>query len=91
MKDNVRKTIDVFADIAVKDPEFVFRVQPDEGWRIKNLMWATGSRRNQYIYFGDVITHDTTYSTNLYDMPFGSFVGGKQPFKEHYTCRSVAS
>ena len=29
----------------------------------------------QYKYFGDVITFDTTYRTNLYDMPFGLFIG----------------
>ena len=29
----------------------------------------------QYKYFDDVITFDTTYKTNLYDMPFGLFVG----------------
>lgn len=80
-EDDVRKTIDVFADIAAKDQEFVFRVQPDKGCRIKNLMWATGSSRNQYIYFGDVITFDTTYRTNFYDMPFGLFVGVNNHFQ----------
>lgn len=29
----------------------------------------------QYKFFGDVVTSDTTYKTNLYDMPFGIFVG----------------
>ena len=29
----------------------------------------------QYKFFGDVVTFDTTYRTNLYDMPFGLFVG----------------
>ena len=29
----------------------------------------------QYNYFGDVVTFDTTYNTNLYDMSFGLFVG----------------
>lgn len=80
-KDDVRKTIEVFADIALKDPEFVFRVQPDEGCQINNLMWASGSSRNQYVYFGDVITFDTTYRTNLYDMPFGLFVGVNNHFQ----------
>lgn len=69
-EDDVRKTIDVFAEIAAKDQEFVFRVRPDGECRIKNLMWATGSSSNQYVYFGDVVTFDTTYRTNLYDMPF---------------------
>ncbi|XP_044447978.1 protein FAR1-RELATED SEQUENCE 11 [Triticum aestivum] len=80
-EDDVRKTIDVFAEIAAKDQEFVFRVQPDKGCRIKNLMWATGSSRNQYMYFGDVVTFDTAYRTNLYDMPFGLFVGVNNHFQ----------
>jgi len=28
----------------------------------------------QYMLFGDAITFDITYKTNLYDMPFGLFV-----------------
>lgn len=35
----------------------------------------------QYKYFGDVITFDTTYKTNLYDMPFGLFVGVNNHFQ----------
>ncbi|RYQ95111.1 hypothetical protein Ahy_B08g090141 [Arachis hypogaea] len=31
--------------------------------------------RATYEYFGDVVSFDTTYKTNRYDMPFGSFVG----------------
>lgn len=71
----------MFAGIAAKDPEFVFRVQPNAGCRIKNLMWAAGSNWNQYIYFQDVITFETTYITNLYGMPFGLFVGVKNHFQ----------
>jgi hypothetical protein len=44
-------------------------------------MWATGSSRTDYTYFGDVITFDTTYKTNLYDMPFGLFVGVNNHFQ----------
>ncbi|XP_016206046.1 protein FAR1-RELATED SEQUENCE 5-like [Arachis ipaensis] len=29
-------------------------------------------------YFGDIVTFDTTYKTNRYDMPFGSFVDVNQ-------------
>lgn len=35
----------------------------------------------QYRFFGDVITFDTTYKTNLYDMPFGLFVGVNNHFQ----------
>lgn len=44
-------------------------------------MWASGSSRLQYTFFGDVITFDTTYRTNLYDMPFGLFIGVNNHFQ----------
>jgi hypothetical protein len=79
--DDVKKTIEVFAEIGSKDPEFTYRVLADSDSRIKNLMWANGSSRMQYKYFGDVVTFDTTYRTNLYDMPFGLFVGVNNHFQ----------
>ncbi|XP_037479982.1 protein FAR1-RELATED SEQUENCE 5-like [Triticum dicoccoides] len=79
--DDVKKTMDVFAEIGDKDPHFTYRVQADSEGRIKNLMWATGSIRLQYNSFRDVITFDTTYRTNLYDMPFGLFVGVNNHFQ----------
>lgn len=56
-------------------------MQPDKESRIKNLMWTNGTSRDQYKYFGDVITFDTTYRTILYDMPFGLFVGVNNHFQ----------
>jgi hypothetical protein len=43
--------------------------------RIRNLIWTTRRSRWQYTCFGDVVVFDTTYTTNLYKMPFGLFVG----------------
>ena len=73
--------MDVFTEIGAKDPHFMYRVQSDNEGRIKNLMWASGSSRLQYSFFGDVITFDMTYRTNLYDMPFGLFVGVNNHFQ----------
>lgn len=44
-------------------------------------MWASGNSRLQYTFFGDVVTFDTTYRTNLYDMPFSLFVGVNNHFQ----------
>lgn len=79
--DDVSKTVQVFADLGAKDPEFTFRVHSDKEGCIRILMWATGSSRMKYKYFGDAITFDTTYRTNLYDMPFGLFVGVNNHFQ----------
>jgi len=44
-------------------------------------MWVSGRSIDQYKCFGDVITFDTTYRTDLYDMPFGLFVGVNNHFQ----------
>uniref|UniRef100_A0A8R7PH03 Protein FAR1-RELATED SEQUENCE n=1 Tax=Triticum urartu TaxID=4572 RepID=A0A8R7PH03_TRIUA len=80
-EDDVRKTMEVFAELGSRDPHFTYRVQADEDGRIATLMWANGSSRLQYTFFGDVVTFDTTYRTNLYNMPFGLFVGVNNHFQ----------
>ncbi|XP_062152045.1 protein FAR1-RELATED SEQUENCE 5-like [Alnus glutinosa] len=47
----------------------------DDDCRLRNVFWADARSRAAYDYFGDVITFDTTYLTNSYDMPFAPFVG----------------
>jgi zinc finger SWIM domain-containing protein 3 len=37
------------------------------------FFWADARSRAAYEFFNDVITFDTTYLTNRYDMPFASF------------------
>ncbi|KAH9769762.1 protein FAR1-RELATED SEQUENCE [Citrus sinensis] len=54
---------------------FFFSIDLDEEDRLKNVFWADSRSRAAYKYFGDVITFDTTYLTNKYDMPFAPFVG----------------
>ncbi|XP_028104497.1 protein FAR1-RELATED SEQUENCE 5-like [Camellia sinensis] len=41
----------------------------------RNLFWADARSRATYEAFGDVVSFDTTYLTNKYDMPFAPFVG----------------
>ncbi|XP_044387794.1 protein FAR1-RELATED SEQUENCE 5-like [Triticum aestivum] len=79
--DDVWKTMDVFAELGSKDSGLYYRVQSDSDSRIRNMLWSTGASRMQYHYFGDAITFDTTYRTNLYDMPFGLFVGVNNHFQ----------
>ena len=74
-EDDVLKTLEVFADIHSSNPGFTYVLLAGKSSKVKNHMWANGSSRMQYMFFGDVIKFDTTYRRNLYDMPFGSFVG----------------
>ncbi|XP_024627860.1 protein FAR1-RELATED SEQUENCE 5 [Medicago truncatula] len=43
--------------------------------QITNIFWADAQMINDYGYFGDVITFDTTYKTNKGYRPLGVFVG----------------
>ena len=79
--DDVRKTMDAFSELGSNDPEFSYVVEVDKESKIKTLLWTNGRSKMQYHSFGDVVTFDTTYKTNLYDMPFGLFVGVNNHFQ----------
>ncbi|XP_048574163.1 protein FAR1-RELATED SEQUENCE 5-like [Triticum urartu] len=79
--DDVRKTMDAFSELGSNDPEFSYVVEVDKESKIKTLLWTNGRSKMQYHNFGDVITFDTTYKINLYDMPFGLFVGVNNHFQ----------
>lgn len=64
-----------------QDDMFAFTAQVDDDNRLKAIMWTSGRSRSLYQYFGDAITFDTTYGTNIYNMPFGMFVGVSNHFE----------
>ncbi|XP_052192352.1 protein FAR1-RELATED SEQUENCE 5-like [Diospyros lotus] len=64
-----------FSKMQVLCSDFYFSVDLDEECQLKNVFWADNRCRQAYKKFGDVVTFDTTYLTNRYDMPFAPFVG----------------
>ena len=52
-----------------KNDGFFFSLDLDEDGQLKNVFWAYPKSRVASKDFGDVITFDTTYLTNKYDMP----------------------
>ncbi|XP_022842001.1 protein FAR-RED IMPAIRED RESPONSE 1-like [Olea europaea var. sylvestris] len=54
---------------------FYFSIDLDDDLRLKNVFWTDYRSRQAFKEFGDVITFDTTYLTNKYDMSFAPFVG----------------
>ena len=53
---------------------FYFAVDFDDDCRLKNEFWTNAQSRASYEDLGDVITFDTTFLTNKYEMPFVPFV-----------------
>ncbi|XP_038688530.1 protein FAR1-RELATED SEQUENCE 5-like [Tripterygium wilfordii] len=58
-----------------ENSNFFYIIDFDDNCRIKNLFWADSRSRSSYEVFGDVVSFDTTYLTNKYDMSFAPFVG----------------
>jgi hypothetical protein len=78
---DMSKTLEVFARIKGRDPGFSVSIDLDDQKRVRSLLFAHGSSRIDYASFGDVVTFDTTYRTNLYNLPFGLFVGVNNHFQ----------
>jgi zinc finger SWIM domain-containing protein 3 len=56
------------------DHNFFFEYEVKDG-RLFRVFWADTTSRKNYVHFGDVLSFDTTYSTNQYDMKFAPFTG----------------
>uniref|UniRef100_A0ACD5YAG3 Uncharacterized protein n=1 Tax=Avena sativa TaxID=4498 RepID=A0ACD5YAG3_AVESA len=60
----------------VEDPSFFSAVQVDEeSGRLMNFFWTDGQAIMDYSVFGDVVSFDTTFSTNKFEMPFAPLLG----------------
>ncbi|TVU33295.1 hypothetical protein EJB05_25105, partial [Eragrostis curvula] len=81
IKDDIGKTQQLLEEMKTKDPLMDMRLKVDKEGRIKSMLWSTGKNMLDYKNFGDVVTFDTTYRTNLYNMPFGLFVGVNYHFQ----------
>jgi hypothetical protein len=64
-----------FVRMQKQNSQFYYVMDLDDESRLQNVFWADARSRAAYEYFGEVITFDTTYLTNKYDMPFAPFVG----------------
>ncbi|EHA8588996.1 protein FAR1-RELATED SEQUENCE 6 [Cocos nucifera] len=64
-----------FAGMQNKNPNFFYLVDLDKHGHLRNLFWADARSRAAYQYFGDVISFDTTYLTEKYDLPLVLFIG----------------
>ncbi|XP_058764116.1 protein FAR-RED IMPAIRED RESPONSE 1-like [Vicia villosa] len=67
--------ISYFCKMREQNTNFFYDIDLDDDFHVRNVFWADARSRAAYEYFGDVVTFDTTYLTNKYDMPFAAFVG----------------
>ncbi|XP_025647866.1 protein FAR-RED IMPAIRED RESPONSE 1-like [Arachis hypogaea] len=58
-----------------KNQNFFFELNLEGDHCIKHAFWADARSRDAFDYFGDMVSFDTTYNTNKYNLVLGSFVG----------------
>uniref|UniRef100_A0A2N9F5F6 Protein FAR1-RELATED SEQUENCE n=1 Tax=Fagus sylvatica TaxID=28930 RepID=A0A2N9F5F6_FAGSY len=66
---------DYFVRMQAKNSNFYHALDLDDELRVRNVFWVDARSRAAYESFNDVITFDTTYLTNKYDMSFAPFIG----------------
>jgi len=64
-----------FSRLRELNKDFFCEINFDKENIITNVFWADSRSRAACVDFGDVVSFDTTYLTNKYDMPFAPFVG----------------
>jgi hypothetical protein len=57
------------------NPGFYFDYVIDDKGRLLHVFWADATCRQNYKHFGNLVSFDSTYSTNEYNMIFAPFTG----------------
>ncbi|XP_020151662.3 protein FAR1-RELATED SEQUENCE 9-like [Aegilops tauschii subsp. strangulata] len=67
-------TIEYFERRQVENPNFFFSKLEEDG-AVRALFWVDGRTRALYPKYKDCVFFDTTFCTNLYNLPFAPIVG----------------
>ncbi|XP_025611841.1 protein FAR1-RELATED SEQUENCE 5-like [Arachis hypogaea] len=85
---DVREMINYFMRMKDINPNFFYAVNLDDECKFRRVVWVDARYRASYEYYGDVVSLDSTYSTNKHGLLFASFVGvnhhGYRWYKELY-------
>ncbi|RYR12899.1 hypothetical protein Ahy_B04g070184 isoform D [Arachis hypogaea] len=72
---DVKEMLDYFMRMKEMNPNFFYVVNVDDDYKFRSAVWVDARCRDSYEYYGDVVSFDTTYSTNQHGLPFATFVG----------------
>ncbi|XP_076886053.1 protein FAR1-RELATED SEQUENCE 5-like [Bidens hawaiensis] len=75
LEGDIQVLIDYLRQMQADNPSFFYAVQGDDEQFTGNVFWADSKVRENYTYFGDTVTFDTTYRSNRYRLPFAPFTG----------------
>jgi len=64
-----------FQEKIVENSSFQYALQMDREEQIANIFWVDAKMLSDYVYFGDVVSFDTTLGINKESRSFDVFVG----------------
>lgn len=68
-------TLQYIEKLQIDTPNFCYKMQRDKENTVLSLFSRDARCRLNYRLFGEIISFDTTYNTNKYNMPFVPIVG----------------
>ncbi|CAM0883368.1 unnamed protein product [Alopecurus aequalis] len=71
---DVPQLLDYFEELKKDDPNFYYKFKLDALNRVEMIFWVDGKAREVYKMYHDCISFDTTYMTNMYNMPCAPFL-----------------
>uniref|UniRef100_A0ACD5U8H2 Uncharacterized protein n=1 Tax=Avena sativa TaxID=4498 RepID=A0ACD5U8H2_AVESA len=74
-RNDMNKVLEYFRQRKDEDPRFHYEFLLGEGNKVKCIFWADAFSREMYALYGDVVSFDTTFKTNKYNLPFAPIVG----------------
>ncbi|KAM0888535.1 hypothetical protein ACQ4PT_028284 [Festuca glaucescens] len=72
---DIEYTIKYIEKIQLLKPGFCHRMEVDSDGSVRSIFWTDARSRLDYKLYGEIISFDTTYSTNRYNMPFAPIIG----------------
>ncbi|XP_016163480.1 protein FAR1-RELATED SEQUENCE 5-like [Arachis ipaensis] len=57
------------------NPNYFYAVNINKDNKFTSAVWVDARCRASYEYYGEVVSFDTTYSTNRHGLPFAAFIG----------------
>ena len=72
---DIPQLLEHFEELRKDDPNFFYKFKLDADMKVENIFWVDGSAREVYKLYNDCISFDTTYMTNMYNMPCAPFIG----------------
>ncbi|XP_072054923.1 protein FAR1-RELATED SEQUENCE 5-like [Arachis hypogaea] len=72
---DVKEMLNYFMRMKELSPNYFYAVNLNEDNKFMSAVWVDARCRASYEYYGDVVSFDTTYSTNWHGLPFAAFIG----------------